>query len=162
MINETCVSCGKVRALKRASLYGWCRSCAKAGWREYYAQRRRKEKQRVQSERFKKNLRSHIRSAWTYHAVSQVSAAVRDNRLPRLSEVYIACVDCGKRATDWEHRDYTKPLDVAPCCRSCNSKRGNAYFPWHYPVTERSMKSIRRHLDAQRREEMKNNARNQA
>jgi hypothetical protein len=35
-----------------------------------------------------------------------------------------ACVDCGGQARDWDHRDYTKPLEVEPVCRSCNKKRG--------------------------------------
>ena len=36
------------------------------------------------------------------------------------------CDDCGKPATEYDHRDYNKPLDVAPVCRSCNNKRGHA------------------------------------
>jgi len=45
----------------------------------------------------------------------------------------IACVDCGKPATVYEHRDYTKPLDVEPVCSSCNRKRGPAeYFAGGY------------------------------
>lgn len=39
------------------------------------------------------------------------------------------CVDCGRQAFDWDHRDYTKPLHVEPVCRSCNGKRGPALFP---------------------------------
>ena len=38
----------------------------------------------------------------------------------------LACVDCGKKAQIYEHRDYTKPLEVVPVCRCCNSKRGPA------------------------------------
>lgn len=34
------------------------------------------------------------------------------------------CVDCGGVATDYDHREYMKPLAVAPVCRSCNQKRG--------------------------------------
>lgn len=36
------------------------------------------------------------------------------------------CVDCGAAAHDYEHRDYTKPLDVVPVCRGCNKRRGPA------------------------------------
>lgn len=39
----------------------------------------------------------------------------------------VPCVDCGKPARHYDHRDYTKPLDVAPVCRSCNFKRGPAH-----------------------------------
>lgn len=36
------------------------------------------------------------------------------------------CADCGEKASMWEHRDYTKPLQVEPVCRSCNHARGPA------------------------------------
>jgi hypothetical protein len=47
-------------------------------------------------------------------------------RLPVLSQVTTACVDCGKRAVYYEHRDYKQPLNVVPVCASCNCKRGKA------------------------------------
>lgn len=34
------------------------------------------------------------------------------------------CVDCGAQATAYDHRDYNKPLDVAPVCTRCNLQRG--------------------------------------
>jgi transcriptional regulator with XRE-family HTH domain len=37
-----------------------------------------------------------------------------------------SCADCGKPAFCYDHRDYSKPLDVAPVCRACNWKRGPA------------------------------------
>jgi hypothetical protein len=36
------------------------------------------------------------------------------------------CVDCGAVAYGYDHRDYDRPLDVVPICRSCNAKRGPA------------------------------------
>lgn len=36
------------------------------------------------------------------------------------------CVDCGVAAEVLDHRDYEKPLDVDPVCKSCNSRRGAA------------------------------------
>lgn len=36
------------------------------------------------------------------------------------------CVDCGKPAQCYDHRDYFKPLDVEPVCNNCNKKRGPA------------------------------------
>lgn len=36
----------------------------------------------------------------------------------------LKCVDCGKRAQCYDHRDYAKPLEVNPVCRSCNKFRG--------------------------------------
>lgn len=38
----------------------------------------------------------------------------------------LKCVDCGHSAVHYEHRDYNRPLDVEPVCRSCNAKRGAA------------------------------------
>lgn len=37
-----------------------------------------------------------------------------------------SCNDCGIAATEYDHRDYNKPLDVVPICRSCNARRGRA------------------------------------
>ena len=39
------------------------------------------------------------------------------------------CVDCGRTAQSYDHRDYDRPLDVVPVCRSCNLKRGPAKMP---------------------------------
>lgn len=36
----------------------------------------------------------------------------------------LTCVDCGKPAEHYDHRDYAKPLDVEPTCRTCNYRRG--------------------------------------
>lgn len=38
----------------------------------------------------------------------------------------LVCVDCGKPAFDYDHRDYSKPLSVEPVCRRCNQLRGPA------------------------------------
>lgn len=50
---------------------------------------------------------------------------VRVGRIPAAR--HLACVDCGKPATDYDHRDYTKPLEIEPTCRSCNLLRGPGY-----------------------------------
>lgn len=60
-------------------------------------------------------------------AISAVAKAVAKGLLPRASQ--FACLDCGKPASQYDHRDYTKPLDVQPVCRSCNVIRGPALFP---------------------------------
>lgn len=36
------------------------------------------------------------------------------------------CVDCGKPAYAYDHRRYSRPLEVDPVCRSCNFWRGPA------------------------------------
>ena len=37
------------------------------------------------------------------------------------------CVDCHGIAQTYDHRFYTRPLDVVPVCRSCNWQRKSAY-----------------------------------
>ena len=51
-----------------------------------------------------------------------VDSAKRVGYLPNAKD-YL-CADCGKRAHHWEHRDYTRPLDVQPTCTKCNFARG--------------------------------------
>ncbi len=34
------------------------------------------------------------------------------------------CVDCGKPAAHYDHRDYSKPLVIEPVCAKCNVNRG--------------------------------------
>jgi hypothetical protein len=58
-------------------------------------------------------------------------AAKRKGQFGKVTDY--SCVDCGKRAQVWEHRDYRKPLEVEPCCYSCNQKRGPAKFGVFYP-----------------------------
>lgn len=61
-------------------------------------------------------------------ARSTVRYAVQCGKLVNLKLENVKCVDCGNRATSYEHRDYTKPLEVEPVCNSCNMKRGPAKF----------------------------------
>lgn len=60
-----------------------------------------------------------------------LTKAVRIGKIRRPSE--FDCADCGKRAQHYDHRDYSKPLDVEPVCRGCNARRGHAV---QYPLTE--------------------------
>jgi hypothetical protein len=53
-----------------------------------------------------------------------VGVAVRLGFLPRPND--LRCTDCGNNAQEYDHRDYSKPLDVEPVCCSCNRKRGPA------------------------------------
>lgn len=39
------------------------------------------------------------------------------------------CVDCGARASCYDHRDYRKPNDVEPVCKRCDANRGSGK-PW--------------------------------
>lgn len=51
--------------------------------------------------------------------------AINKGKAPAMAPETL-CVDCGAKATDFDHRDYTKPLDVEPVCRACNIRRGPA------------------------------------
>jgi len=57
-------------------------------------------------------------------AVASVAKLIRSGAIPKARE--LSCVDCGKNALDYDHRDYSKPLEVEPVCRSCNQLRGPA------------------------------------
>lgn len=57
-------------------------------------------------------------------ASSWVSMAIRFGVLMPAS--MFRCDDCAEWATGWEHRDYSKPLEVDPTCGSCNLLRGPA------------------------------------
>lgn len=57
-------------------------------------------------------------------AVAQVTKAKKNGELPLPNT--LNCIDCGKQAYGYDHRDYEKPLDVVPICRSCNWHRGPA------------------------------------
>jgi hypothetical protein len=54
-----------------------------------------------------------------------VKRAVANGDLAKL-DGSIPCVDCGKPARNYDHRDYHKPLEVDPVCLSCNKQRGPA------------------------------------
>lgn len=53
-----------------------------------------------------------------------VADARRRGELPAPST--LACADCGGAATDYDHREYAKPLQVDAVCRGCNLRRGSA------------------------------------
>lgn len=57
-------------------------------------------------------------------AALSVSRAIVDGKLPHPTAM--TCTDCGAKASEYDHRDYSKPLAVDPVCRSCNRQRGHA------------------------------------
>ena len=58
-------------------------------------------------------------------AVAAVQKAKAAGVLPQL-DGSVACRDCGAQAHHYDHRDYTRPLEVEPVCRKCNRRRGRA------------------------------------
>ena len=64
-------------------------------------------------------------------AIHSVHKAIKNGSLPPLNG-QVQCADCAKEATEYDHRNYYKPLQVSPVCRSCNLKRGVGYPPIIY------------------------------
>lgn len=58
-------------------------------------------------------------------AMQLVKKAIRNGILSPIG-YRTKCVDCGRRASCYDHRDYRKPLVVEPVCHSCNKVRGPA------------------------------------
>ena len=56
-----------------------------------------------------------------------VRLEVISGRLFSAKRLRVQCSDCEKPAVCYDHRDYTKPLDLEPVCVSCNWKRGQGY-----------------------------------
>lgn len=61
-----------------------------------------------------------------FAAVRAVKRAVKNGRLPNLKKKCIKCADCDARATAYDHRRYSRPLEVEPVCRLHNRLRGFA------------------------------------
>lgn len=62
-------------------------------------------------------------------AYNEMQKAIRKGIIPVLSKIKTKCVDCKRnRATCYDHRNYLKPLDVAPVCHMCNVRRGRAIW----------------------------------
>lgn len=69
------------------------------------------------------------RGVWVHlrnTATLMVAKAVKDGRLISLQDNHVVCTDCDARATSYDHRDYSRPLDVEPVCHYCNHQRGKA------------------------------------
>lgn len=71
-----------------------------------------------------------VHKLWTHWlsgrqtAASKVARAIKGGQLQR--PALFACVDCGNPAKCYDHRDYSRPLDVVPVCLSCNVRRSSA------------------------------------
>jgi hypothetical protein len=63
-----------------------------------------------------------ISGARTAHV--EVDKAVARGDLPPVTSQ--RCIDCGRPAQAYDHRDYGRPLEVEPVCDSCNALRGAA------------------------------------
>ena len=60
------------------------------------------------------------------NALSAVRTAIKQGKIRPAHRFY--CVDCGQPAKLYDHRDYSKPLEIEPVCRPCNTLRGPAEY----------------------------------
>jgi hypothetical protein len=100
-----CAGCG-VDISNRHGLAKWCLKCQSSQWR--YGS---------------KNRTPGVKSGQV-RAHQAVFRAVQKGLLARPET--LKCVDRDEQAAHYDHRDYNRPLDVEPVCRSCNYKRGPA------------------------------------
>jgi hypothetical protein len=129
-----CAKCGDSYDLAYAAHVGWlCPVCGPAE-----AERRSEIAKRAvatRQARYPKLYRpKHASELWSQFAHYAVSTAIRYGLLPRL-DGSIACVDCAAPAQEYDHRDYSKPLEVVPVCKSCNRRRGTAIWPEEGQIT---------------------------
>lgn len=98
-----CIDCGKV--VNRSIPAKRCFPCAD-----------KKERESIASWQRKHPLAVKARSA--------VACAIKKGDLRPAKEC--KCVDCGRQAEVYDHRNYYKPLAVVPVCKRCNRQRGAA------------------------------------
>lgn len=73
-------------------------------------------------------------------ACAAVARAIREQRLSPAS--HFCCTDCGAPAQEYDHRDYSKPLDVEPVCRPCNGRRGPGRWTQFVPLPIHARRAI--------------------
>ena len=105
LVRMKCSACGIETMGRGATKHSRCDSCREAGRRGVLLG----------------SKRDNIGGA---RAMAAVSAAIQDGFLARPATC--VCVDCGAQAQQYDHRDYRRPLEVEPVCRSCNKLRGPA------------------------------------
>lgn len=91
-----------------------CAACKASYMRKYRKQGKYIEIERQRYREMKDTLFGRSRRV--------VYIAIRKGIFPDVTK--LECRDCGKQAQVWDHRDYSKPLEVEPVCRACNKKRG--------------------------------------
>lgn len=136
---KICGKCGKLldfsmfNKRKAGGFQSRCKPCHAEDMRYYraknpelYRQRWRESYQRHKEKRIAAVIAWKKRTGSGYASVI-VSNAVKRGDLPNLKTEDIACVKCGmRRAVNYHHKDYNKPLDVIPVCHRCNRTLGPA------------------------------------
>jgi hypothetical protein len=86
----------------------------------YMRKYRKTEKHKLYAKEYNKKL------VVARRAHRKVYKTIKQGLLLSLKSWIIACSDCNvERATEYDHRDYSKPLLVEPVCHKCNLTRGS-------------------------------------
>lgn len=107
LVRGTCKLCKTVEVVSGTGSHFRCTACKAAGHRIPSAY-------------------EGVLLGWTGRPAAQ-NVVAQLKRLGKLDDAkQFPCVDCGRRAVEYDHRDYNRPDDVVPVCRSCNLQRGPA------------------------------------
>lgn len=113
----------------------WCRQCPNP-WSCATCKEKKRERlmDSIRNRRPRTDASGYFRPQdaerwWQHKSHALVQNAIKRGLLPSLKAGNYACVDCGDRALEYDHRDYGRPFDVDPVCRSCNKRRGTAKWP---------------------------------
>lgn len=138
--NWYCTPCAAAKADANRRARSVCGSCPTGVWpRDCLACRRLRKQAQYEAARrgAEKRRRSdsgyfrpeNAERYWQQRAHAAVRSAIKRGLLPDLKSREYACADCAAVAHEYDHRDYGRPLDVQPVCRSCNKRRGTAIWP---------------------------------
>jgi hypothetical protein len=89
------------------------------------------------------------RSRYFRLAHAYVSTAIYNGDLPKL-DGSVPCTDCGGAAVEYDHRDYKRPMEVEPVCKSCNQLRGPGLHRDPSETAEKPPSILRRFRERER------------
>jgi formylmethanofuran dehydrogenase subunit E len=90
------------------------------------AERAERKKRAARAYAKKHAIRYREQALARYYELRNDPEFMRQQALKAIRYAEFPCRDCGEPSTDYDHRDYNKPLEVEPVCRSCNLLRGPA------------------------------------
>lgn len=109
-----CLKTGKPHTNSRRR--GTCKYCIAISFSRYIKTNKGKEYAK------RKNLRQRGTTQKTAYRI--ICGLIKYHGMPKASEM--PCLDCGKDAEVYDHRDYLKPYEFESVCYKCNYKRGKA------------------------------------
>src|SRR5882757_3040768 len=138
-----CYDCGD--SFKANAGFAWlCKKCAPAQRKAAELRSQEIRQNRLLQERLSQRIAKTRWSPYRRVAYSAVARAKKNGVLPLLSDGKTPCADCNKPALAYDHRDYSKPLDVVPVCLPCNTRRGqglHAFVEGYIPRQKRGKRT---------------------